>query len=178
MTRRVYAHEWEVYWEGHYIVVRTWLDSLFRGGEDVFLDGNQLPSEQWEPWRLQSSSNIYHTLVVDGEEREIHVHVGNLVYPVQGRGNDKTGCLILVDEVPIGGDIGKEFDTIEPATTSEPGHRAAYRNLVEVAKAQSQAPENLPWWVWVYSWVIAHRLRTLLVITFIAYVIWELTIGD
>lgn len=173
--RRIYTDEWEVCWKDHQIVVRAWIDSLFRGGQDVIVDGVRIPDENWKSWLPQSSSNVYCTLNDSGDQRELHVHLGRLDQHVQGR-ND-TGCLILVDRTPIGGDVDKRFKTIGLTATAEPSPSNAYRNLIEATREHPQPSANLPWWVRLCSWIIAHRLRFLLILVIIAYVAWKILFG-
>lgn len=175
--KRIYTHQWEIYWEGPPIVVKVWIDSLLRGGENVFIDEIEIPNDEWEPWRPQQFSDFRHALTVNNEVRELRIHVGLLVETPPERGDD-TGCLVLLDGVPIGGDIESKFKTIEPNYPPNYSAVTNFRDLVEETRRQAQPPEDLPWWVWVYSWVVTHRLRTLLVLGFAAYVVWEATIGD
>lgn len=98
---------WKASWEGREITVRNRRVFLGKHHEPMTeylnVDGRFPPAYRVE--KAGPSKDLYGELRAAGGVRELHAHIGPTA-PLR-----KTGCLIAVDGVVIGGDVGKSFLT-------------------------------------------------------------------
>ena len=103
----IHMRLWKASWEGREITVRNRRVFLGKNREHMteYLNvDNSFPPA----WRMEtdgSSKDLYCELRAADGVHELHAHIGPTA-PLR-----KTGCLIMVDDVLIGGDVGKRFLT-------------------------------------------------------------------
>lgn len=102
------SKEWRANWEGRQISVRNWHGLRLRKPEgylDEFLEIDGRPAPSYRVEKSRFSKDFYGELRIRDGVHQLHAHIG-LTAPLL-----RTGCLIAVDGVVIGGDFGKKFLT-------------------------------------------------------------------
>ncbi len=103
--------EWRANWEGRSITVEN-AQRIFLGrrrSAPTFLDEalyiDKHPAPRYRVVRSRFAKDLYGELRARDGVHEVHAHIG-LTRPLL-----ETGCLIAVDRIVIGGDVGKRFLT-------------------------------------------------------------------
>ena len=76
---------------------------MLQGGEELIIDGVTTPKHR--PSRPRISEDLYGELRAGDKVHQVHAHIGYTL--PWGR----IGCLIWIDGILVGGDIGKTFLT-------------------------------------------------------------------